>query len=71
MTILIVHVAVIRGAAHYWGFWKNFSILESILLTLCVLLAFTAISHQWRTFDFRFGAEWFLRKASNRILSVM
>jgi uncharacterized membrane protein len=71
MTLLIVHVAVIRGAAHYWGFWKIFSILESILLTCSVLLVFTAISHQWRTFNFRFGAEWLLRKASNKILSVM
>lgn len=71
MTLLIVHVAVIRGAAHYLGFWKIFSVIESIFLTGSVLIVFTAISHQWRTFNFRFGAEWLLRKASNKILSVM
>ena len=70
MTLLIVHVAVIRGAAHYFGFWKIFSVIESILLTYSVLFVFTVISYQWHNFNFCYGTEWLLRKVSNKILSV-
>lgn len=66
MTLLIVHVAVIRGAAHHFHFWQTFPVAEAVLLTLITLLAFTLIACQWRKVGYRYGTEWLLRKVSQK-----
>lgn len=67
MTLLIVHVAAIRGAAHHFHFWRIFSVTEAVLLTWATLLFFTVVAFLWHKVNFRFGAEWVLRRASKKI----
>lgn len=67
LTLLIVHVAVIRGAAHKFHFWRIFSVPNAVLLTWSTLLFFTAIAFFWHKINYRYGAEWILRKVSKKI----
>jgi uncharacterized membrane protein len=62
LTILIVHVVVIRGSAVYFGFWQRFSLCQSLIATTGVLLFFALISVRWYKTNFRYGPEWLLRR---------
>lgn len=68
LTLLIVHVAVIRGAAHKFHFWRIFSVQNAVLLTWSTLIFFTIIAYLWHKINYRYGAEWVLRKASKKII---
>ena len=71
LTLLMVHVVIIRGAAYYFKFWKTFPAVPSIAVTYGVLLLVTVMVCQWYKINFRYGTEWLLRAVSNKILSVM
>jgi uncharacterized membrane protein len=64
LTILIVHVVVIRGSAVHFRFWQRFSLLQSLMATCVVLLLFALISVRWQKVNFRYGAEWLLRRSA-------
>jgi uncharacterized membrane protein len=64
LTILIVHVAVIRESVPYLGLWHRLSATATILTTVAVLLFFTLAATAWRKIEFKYGAEWLLRKVS-------
>ena len=65
MTLLIVHVAVIRESAVYFNFWRTFNLPQALLLVGIFLLLFTLATCVWQKIQFRFGAEWVLRKLSS------
>ncbi len=65
MTLLIIHVAVIRGAAHRFNFWQTFSVDQAVILTWTTLIFFTIVAYHWRKIGFRYGTEWILRKATS------
>jgi uncharacterized membrane protein len=62
LTILIVHVAVIRELAIYFQFWRNLSLSVTFIATSAVLIFLTMASVLWRKINFKYSAEWFLRK---------
>lgn len=64
LTILIVHVAVIRESAFYFQFWRRLSLTNTIVCTCSVLTVFTLAAMFWRKADFKYGAEWLLRKVA-------
>ncbi len=65
MTLLIVHVSVIRGAAHRYHFWQTFSVSQAVILTWSTLIFFSIAAYYWRKVGFRYGTEWILRKATS------
>jgi uncharacterized membrane protein len=62
LTILIVHVVMIRGSAVTFNFWRSLSLPHTVIATSAVLIFFALVSVYWRKINFRYGAEWFLRK---------
>ncbi len=65
LTFLILHVVIIRESAVRFHFRKSFSVPETFLITLCFLLLFTLIAVAWRRINFKFGAEWLIRRVSS------
>jgi uncharacterized membrane protein len=66
MTILLVHIIVVRESAVRLGFWRSFSIEETALITALIVIFFAAAARLWRKVDYRFGAEWTLRAISGK-----
>jgi uncharacterized membrane protein YeiB len=64
LSFLILHVVVMRESAAYFGFWHAFSAAGTLLSTLAVLAVCSVLAVVWRRFDFRFGAEWLLRRVA-------
>jgi hypothetical protein len=64
LTILIVHVAVIREAAIHFDFWRSLSLPGTIAATGAVLIFFAVVAVWWRKIGFRYGAEWLLRRVA-------
>lgn len=63
LSILIVHVAVLRESAVRLGFWRTLSVPETLAVTFALLFFFALAALWWRRIHFRFGAEWLMRKA--------
>lgn len=66
LTILILHVVVIRGSAVSFNLWHTFSLSQTIIATSAALIFFTVASVLWCRIEFRYGAEWLLRKCNGR-----
>ncbi len=64
LTILLVHVAVIRESAVYFQFWRSLTLVNTIVGTCAALFFFTVAAMLWRKINFKYGAEWLLRKAA-------
>ncbi len=64
LTILIVHVAVVRESAIYFQFWRCLPFTKTIVGTFAILIFFTGAAMLWRKVNFKYGAEWLLRKAA-------
>ena len=64
LTILIVHVAVIRESAVYFQFWRRLSLTGTVVGTATILITFTLAAMFWRKVNFKYGAEWLLRKVA-------
>ncbi len=63
LTILMVHIPLIREPVVRLGYWRSLDVFETLVLTLFFLVAFSLAAVWWRKIDFRYGAEWLLRKA--------
>ncbi len=61
LTILIVHIVVIRESAVRFNFWRSFTIAETAVFTTLAILLIAGAVRFWRKVDYRFGAEWVLR----------
>lgn len=68
MSLLIVHVAVIRESARYYDFWRIFPMPQAVFLTWAVLVFFASAAYLWHKIDYRYGAEWMMRHISAWIL---
>ncbi len=64
LTFLMIHIVIIRESAIRFHFWRSFSTLDTLLFTLAILIVFSFLALFWRRIEFRFGAEWLLRKIS-------
>ena len=64
LTLLIVHVAVIRELAIYFQFWRRLNSVNTIVATSSALIFFALAAVLWRKVNFKYGAEWLLRKAA-------
>ena len=62
LTLLIVHVALIRESAVYLNFWKILPAVPTLVATAGVLLFFSLAALAWQKIAFRYGFEWLLRK---------
>jgi uncharacterized membrane protein len=62
LTLLIIHVVIFRELSQYFHFWRIFSFEETLLIILGTLAIFAVLAGMWRKFNYRFGAEWLLRK---------
>lgn len=62
LTILMVHVIVIRGSAVHFRFWQTFSLAQTLMAVSGVLLFFALISVRWQKINFRYSSEWLLRR---------
>jgi uncharacterized membrane protein len=64
LTLLLVHVVLVRELSHHLHFWKIFSVTETLSITIIVLALFTLFSIFWKKYEFRYGAEWLLRRVA-------
>ncbi len=62
LTLLLAHVVLFRELSRPLGLWQDFGALQ----TLGIVVGFTLLSGlaagPWSRSDFRFGAEWLLRR---------
>ena len=63
LTILMVHIPLIREPVVRLGYWRALDVFWTLVLTLFLLVAFLLAAVWWQRIDFRYGAEWLLRKA--------
>jgi uncharacterized membrane protein YeiB len=62
LTLLIVHVWLFREATRPIGVWQALAVGEAFAV-ISVFLALAAVgSLLWQRIDYRYGAEWLLRK---------
>jgi uncharacterized membrane protein len=66
LTFLMVHIAVIRESAIYFGFWQTLPEICTLFATLTILVCFALIAKVWQKYQYKFGFEWLLRKISDR-----
>lgn len=62
LSLLILHVAILREAAVRVHFWRSLSTPATVALTLAVIAGFTLMAVLWAKANFRYGAEWLLRR---------
>ena len=62
LSLLILHVAVFREAAVRLYFWRSLSTPATVTMTLAVIAGLTLMSALWAKANFRYGAEWLLRR---------
>jgi uncharacterized membrane protein len=65
LTFLVVHIAVIRGSARWFGYWKRMTESGTLLATLAILMFFAVAAIVWQRYRYRFGFEWLMRKLSD------
>jgi uncharacterized membrane protein len=62
LTLLILHIVVIRESAVRFEFWRSLGATETLLVNAGVLAAAAVLAHRWQRAGFRLGAEWWLRR---------
>lgn len=64
LTLLMLHVPLFREATRPVGLWRGLS-AEITLIAISVLMAVVILgSLLWRRIDYRYGAEWLLRRVA-------
>lgn len=66
LTVLIVHISVIRESAVYFGYWKTLTQTGGLVATLAILAGFALAAKVWQRYHYRFGFEWLLRRVSDQ-----
>jgi len=62
LSVLFIHVVLVREASVRLGFWKTFSAWETFIVEAAVISVFVIGAVKWRHSGYRYGAEWLLRK---------
>jgi uncharacterized membrane protein len=66
LTFLMIHIAVIRESALYFGYWQTLPKIGTLFATLTILACFALIAKVWQRYRYKFGFEWLLRRVSDR-----
>lgn len=64
LTLLILHVWLFREATRPVGVWQALEIWPALAVLVGFLLVAVVGSRLWQRVDYRFGAEWLLRKVA-------
>ncbi|MFT4974208.1 MAG: putative membrane protein [Myxococcota bacterium] len=64
LTLLLLHVWMFRELSRSVGLWSSLSAPQAFGGTLLAIGIFTLLAWQWRKINFRYGAEWVLRKVA-------
>jgi surface polysaccharide O-acyltransferase-like enzyme len=62
LTILIVHIPLVREPVVRFGWWRTLPAAETLALTLGMIVIFSVIAVCWGRIQYKYGAEWALRK---------
>lgn len=62
LTLLLVHVVVFRELSRPLGAWQAFSPGVSLAIIAAWIALCAVAARAWQRIDYRFGAEWLLRK---------
>jgi uncharacterized membrane protein len=62
LTLLLVHVWLFREATRPIGVWQALELVISTAVLIGFILFAVVATRLWQRFDYRFGAEWLLRK---------
>jgi uncharacterized membrane protein len=62
LTLLIVHVWLFREATRPIGMWQALELDETLAVIAGFVVFATIASWAWQRIDYRYGAEWLLRK---------
>ena len=67
LSVLIVHVVVFRELVRPLGMWRACDVTTAGAILIFTLVGSMWIAHRWQRVQFRYGAEWMLRRlAPNR-----
>jgi uncharacterized membrane protein len=62
LTLLLVHVWLFREATRPIGVWQALDLISSTAVLIGFILVAIVATRLWQKLDYRFGAEWLLRK---------
>jgi uncharacterized membrane protein len=62
LTLLMLHVPLFRELTRPLKLWRGLSAETTLIVVLAVIAAALVGSMLWRRFDYRYGAEWLLRR---------
>jgi uncharacterized membrane protein len=62
LTLLLVHVPLFREATRPVGLWHGLDATATLAMIFGFVMLALALTHLWQRIDYRFGAEWLLRK---------
>lgn len=62
LTLLLLHVVLVREGAHASGHWQSLGASTALSVLLGFVVVAALASRFWQRVDYRFGAEWALRK---------
>lgn len=68
LTVLMIHLPVFRELSRPAGAWRNLEGGSALVLIFGSMLATVFLSNRWARADYRFGAEWLLRRV-DKLLS--
>ncbi|MFP4194117.1 MAG: DUF418 domain-containing transporter [Desulfobacterales bacterium] len=63
LTIIMVHIPLIREPVVRLNIWRTFSTAETLASVLAVLILFSLSAMLWSRIHFKYGAEWLIRRA--------
>lgn len=62
LTILIVHIPLVREPVVRFGWWRTLPVAETLALTLGFIVIFSLSAVLWGRIQYKYGPEWILRK---------
>lgn len=62
LTLLILHVWLFREVTRPLGLWQSLDVEPALTVLIGFVLIATLAAWLWQRIDYRFGAEWLLRK---------
>ena len=62
LTLLLLHVWLFREATRPIGVWQALEANEAMAVLIAFLILAAIASRLWQRIDYRYGAEWVLRK---------
>jgi uncharacterized membrane protein len=66
LTILLIHIVVFKEWSMSLNFYKIFTEMESVAIMIALLAVFSLLSVLWSRSEYKYGAEWMIRKISDR-----